>query len=214
MPVPQLKELRRAYGFDEVAIVPGQVTINPDMASTEFTVGDYTFSIPILASAMDAVVSPTFAGLMHEAGGLGVMNLEGVYTRYEDPFSVLEEIAAAPLAEATALLQRIYTAPLKEELVGKRVREIKDTGAVCAISITPQNTKRLSPLAVEAGADIIVVQSTVTTARHISRSYRGLIFSELKQLVKAPIIVGNCVGYGVALELMETGVDGVLVGVG
>ena len=214
MPVPQLKELRRAYGFDEVAIVPGQVTINPDMASTEFTVGDYTFSIPILASAMDAVVSPTFAGLMHEAGGLGVMNLEGVYTRYEDPFSMLEEIAAAPLAEATALLQRIYTAPLKEELVGKRVREIKDTGAVCAVSITPQNTKRLSPLAMEAGADILVVQSTVTTARHISRSYRGLIFSELKQIVKAPIIVGNCVGYGVALELMETGVDGVLVGVG
>jgi len=214
MPVPQLKELRRAYGFDEVAIVPGQVTINPDMASTEFTVGDHTFSIPILASAMDAVVSPAFAGLMHEAGGLGVMNLEGVYTRYEDPFSALEEIAAAPLSEVTALLQRIYTAPLKEELVGRRVQEIKDTGAVCAISITPQNTKRLSPLAVEAGADIVVVQSTVTTARHISRSYRGLIFSELKQLVKAPIIVGNCVGYGVALELMETGVDGVLVGVG
>ncbi len=214
MPVPQLKELRRAYGFDEVAIVPGQVTINPDMATTEFTIGDHVFSIPVMASAMDAVVSPAFAGQMHEMGGLGVMNLEGIYSRYDDPASILEEIASTPQSQATTLLQRVYSEPIKENLIGKRVREIKETGAVCAVSVTPQSTKHMSALAVEAGADLIVVQSTVTTARHISRSYRGLIFSELKQMVKVPIVVGNCVSYNVTLELMETGVDAVLIGVG
>ncbi len=214
MSVPLFKELRRAYGFDEVAIVPGEVTINPDMATTEFTIGDYMFDIPVMASAMDAVVSPSFATLMHQAGGLAVLNLEGIYTRYEDPFSILEEITSAPQDEATALLQRFYSEPVKEELVGKCIKQVKKSGSVCAISVTPQNTKSLSPMAVEAGADIVVVQSTVTTARHMSRSYRGLILSELCNILKVPIIVGNCVTYSVVLELMETGIDGVLVGVG
>jgi IMP dehydrogenase len=163
---------------------------------------------------MDAVGSPGFSGLMQQMGGLGVMNLEGIYTRHDDPAAVLDEIAAAPQAEATALLQRFYSAPLKEDLIGKRIEEIKSKDATCAVSITPQNTKRLSPVAVEAGADIVVIQSTVTTARHISRSYRGLILSELHQAVKVPVVVGNCVTYDVALEIMETGIDGVLVGVG
>ena len=214
MGAPLFKELRPAYGFDEVAIVPGDVTINPDMATTDFTIGDHVFNIPIMASAMDGVVSPTFATLMHEAGGVGVLNLEGIYTRYEDPYAILEEITAAPQEEATTLLQRVYAAPIKEELIGARVKQIRKTGTVCTISVTPQNTKRLSPIAVEAGADIVVVQSTVTTARHMSRSYQGLIFSELCRGLKVPILVGNCVTYGAALELMETGIDGILVGVG
>ena len=214
MEVPLFKELRRAYGFDEVAIVPGQVTINPDMASTELAIGDHVFDTPILASAMDAVVSPTFATLMHQAGGLGVLNLEGIYTRYDDPYSILEEITAVPKEEATTLLQRVYSEPIKEELIGTCVRQIKSSGAVCAVSVTPQNTKRLTPMAVEAGTDVVVVQSTVTTARHMSRSYRGLIFSELCEVLKVPVLVGNCVSYGTALELMETGIAGVLVGIG
>ena len=151
---------------------------------------------------------------MDQAGGLGVLNLEGIYTRYEDPYSVLEEITAAPQAEATALLQRVYSEPVKEELIGKSIRQIKSSGAVCSISITPQNTKLLSHIAVEAGADIVVVQSTVTTARHMSQSYRGLIFSELCQTLNVPVLVGNCVSYSTALELMETGINGILVGVG
>ena len=211
---PQFKELRRAYGFDEVSIVPGRVTINPDMTTTDFSIGDFIFNIPILASAMDAVGSPSFAALMHQAGGLGVMNLEGLYTRHEDPDAILEEIASTPLDKATPLFQKIYSELVKEELIGKRIEEIKEKDAICAISITPQNTKRLSPVAVEAGADIVVVQATVTTARHVSRSYRGLVFSELRQTIKVPIIIGNCVGYDVALEIMETGIDGILVGVG
>ena len=214
MGAPLFKELQRAYGFDEVAIVPGDVTINPDMAATEFTIGDHLFNIPVLASAMDAVVSPNFARLVHQAGGLGVLNLEGIYTRYEDPYAVLEEIIAAPQQEATALLQQIYSEPIKEGLIDDCVHQVKASGSVCAVSITPQNAKRLSPAAVESGADIVVVQSTVTTTRHMSRSYRGLIFSELCRTLKVPVLVGNCVGYNVALELMETGIDGVLVGVG
>ena len=214
MGAPRFKELRRAYGFDEVAIVPGEVTINPDMASTDFSIGDFEFSTPVLASAMDAVVSPAFARLMNQAGGLGVLNLEGLYTRYDDPYSVLEEIVAAPQTQATDVLQRIYSEPIKEELILRSIQQMKGPGSVCAVSVTPQNTKRLSYLAVEAGADIIVVQSTVTTARHMSRSYRGLIFSELRQALKVPVLVGNCVTYSASLELMETGIDGVLVGVG
>ena len=214
MGAPLFKEFRRAYGFDEVAIVPGEVTINPDLASTDFTVGDRVFGIPIIAAAMDAIVSPSFAGLMHQSGGLGVMNLEGIYSRYEDPYSALEEVVAARQEECTELLQQIYSEPIKEELISKSVRQIKETGAVCCVSITPQNTKKLSPIAVETGADMVLVQSTVTTARHMSRSYRGLIFSELRQQLNVPVLVGNCVSYNVALELMETGIDGIMVGVG
>ena len=214
MGAPLFKELHRAYGFDEVAIVPGEVTINPDMASTDFSIGDHVFGIPIMASAMDAVVSPSFARLMHQAGGLGVLNLEGIYTRYDDPYSALEEIIAAPQEETTSLLQQIYSEPIKEELIGACIGKMKDNGAVCTVSITPQNTKHLSRIAVEAGADIVLVQSTVTTARHMSRSYRGLIFAELCQMLKVPVLVGNCVTYRTALELMETGIDGIMVGVG
>ena len=208
------KELRTAYGFDEVAIVPGEVTVNPEMTSTEMRIGDTVFDIPIMAAAMDAIVSPATAILMDQMGGLGVLNLEGLYTRYDDPHSMLEEILSASQQEVTGLLQEVYAPPVQSQLVGQRVQEIKASGSCCAVSVTPNNAKALSPVAVEAGADILFVQSTVTTARHISRSYTGLQLDDLRQQVGIPVVVGNCVSYGVALALMETGIDGVLVGVG
>ena len=209
-----LKELERAYGFDEVAIVPGQITINPELTSTKMTIGELEFEMPIMASAMDGAVSPRFASHMHEMGGLGVLNAEGLYCRYDDPYSVLENIISTPQAEVTEYLQQVYSEPVREDLLGERVQEIKKAGSTCAVSFTPQNTKKMSPVAVEAGADMVVVQSTVTTARHMSNSYRGLIFSELISSIRVPVVVGNCATYEVALELMETGIDGVLVGVG
>ena len=208
------KELERSYGFDEVAIVPGLVTINPELTSTKMTIRDLELEIPIMASAMDGAVSPRFATRMHELGGLAVLNGEGLYSRYDDPYSVLEDIIATPQAEITEFLQQVYSEPVKDHLLAARVQEIKSSGATCAISFTPQSTKRMSPAAVEAGADMIVVQSTVTTARHMSNSYRGLIFSELIESLSVPVMVGNCVTYDVAMELMETGIDGLLVGVG
>jgi IMP dehydrogenase len=212
--VPKFKQLRRAYGFDEVAIVPGDVTINPEQTSTDFRIGDFTFTVPIMTSAMDSVVDVNLAVLINKLGGLGVLNLDGIQARYENADEVLEKIARAPDAEVTALLQKVYKEPLKEKLVGDRVKAIKKAGAVCAVSLIPANTKRLAPIVVEAGGDILVVQSTVTSARHISKSYRGLIFSELCDQIKIPIIVGNCVSYNACLELMRTGIAGVLVGVG
>jgi len=214
MPHPKFKELERAYGFDEVALVPGDVTINPDQTSIDFTVKSYTLSIPILASAMDAIVDPTFAIKLNKLGGLAVLNLEGIQTRYETPDEVLTQIAQTPEKEVTSLLQKIYAEPVKEKLISQRIRAIKQAGAICAGSTTPANTKRLAPIAKDAGMDILVVQSTVTTARHISKSYRGLILPELCQQMSLPIIVGNCCSYNAALELMRTGVDGILVGVG
>jgi IMP dehydrogenase len=211
---PRIKELRRVYGFDEIAIVPGEVTVNPELVSTDFPIDGITLKTPVLASAMDAVGSPKFAGKMSELGGLGVMNLEGVQARYDDPDEILNQIVTTPQDEVTGLLQKLYSAPIRHELVGERVEEIKKNGAACAVSVTPAKTKELAPVAAEAGADMIVVQSTVTTARHISNSARGLRFPELLEMLNVPVIVGNCVGYDVALELMETGIHGVLVGVG
>ncbi|MBI2304519.1 MAG: GuaB3 family IMP dehydrogenase-related protein [Chloroflexi bacterium] len=210
----RFRSLRRAYGFDEVAIVPGRVTINPEQTDISFAVGEHTVPLPVLAAAMDAVVDPAFAVALGRLGGLAVLNLEGVQTRYEHPGEVLANIAACPAQEVTSLLQKIYTAPIQERLVGERIGAIKAGGAVCAASTTPASAKRLGALAVEAGADIFAVQSTVTTARHVSKSYRGLIFSELCQVLRVPVLVGNCVSYETATELMEEGISGVLVGVG
>jgi len=214
MVTPKFKQLRRSYGFDEVAIVPGDITVNPDQTNIDFKIENFTFAIPIIASAMDAVTDANLAILMSQLGGLAVLNLEGVQTRYDNPEEVLAEIARAPDAEVTPLLQKIYSQPIKENLIGERIRAIKKSGAVCAVSVAPANTKRLAPIAAEAKADIFVVQSTVTTARHISKSYRGLIFPELRQSIPIPIVVGNCVSYSACLELMRTGISGVLVGVG
>ena len=214
MSTSQFRQLRRSYGFDEVAIVPSDVTVNPDQTNIDFKVESLTFTIPVLAAAMDAVTDVNFAIHLSKLGGLAVLNLDGVQTRYENPEEILVEIAQASDAEVTALLQKVYSQPIKENLIGERIQSIKKSGAVCSVSVTPANAKRFAPIAAEAKADILVVQSTVTSARHISKSARGLIFSELRESVSIPVVVGNCVSYSACLELMRTGISGVLVGVG
>ncbi len=214
MKIPRFKDLDRAYGFDEVAIVPGDVTVNPDQTNTNFALGKFDFAIPILASAMDAVVDTNIAIKFNKLGGLAVLNLDGIQTRYDKPDQILEEIANSTDKEVTSLLQKYYAQPVKENLIAERIQSIKKGGAVCAVSLLPATTKKLAPIAKDAGADILVVQSTVTTARHISKSYHGLSFSELVSTIKLPVIVGNCVSYNATLELMRTGIDGILVGVG
>lgn len=208
------KSLRRAYGFEEVAIVPGQVTLNPDQTDVSFAVGDRTFDLPILAAAMDGVVDPQFAATYSKAGGLAALNLEGVHGRYENPDEVLREVIDTPPDKVTSTLQRIYSAPLKAEYMGQTIERMKALGATVAVSVTPANTKALIGTIVDAGADYFVCQSTVTTARHISKSPTGLHFDDLIGQIPIPVIVGNTVSYGGTLELMEAGVAGVLVGVG
>ena len=214
MAAPKFRQLRRSYGFDEVAIAPGDVTINPDQTNIDFKIAHFTFSIPILTAAMDAVTDVNMAILMSKLGGLAVLNLEGVQTRYDNPEEVLAEIVQASAAEVTPLLQKVYSEPIKEKLIGERIEAIKKAGAVCGVSVAPANTKRFASIAAEAKADILFVQSTVTTAKHISKSYRGLVFPELCKSIPMPIVVGNCVSYSACLELMRTGISGVLVGVG
>jgi IMP dehydrogenase len=214
MAAPKLRQLRRSYGFDEVAIAPGDVTINPDQTNIDFKIAHFTFSIPILTAAMDAVTDVNMAILMSKLGGLAVLNLEGVQTRYDNPEEVLAEIAQASAAEVTPLLQKVYSEPIKGKLIGERIEAIKRDGGMCAVSVAPANTKRFASIAAEAKADILFVQSTVTTARHISKSYRGLVFPELCKSTPMPIVVGNCVSYSACFELMRTGISGVLVGVG
>lgn len=211
---PDFKQLRRSYGFDEVAIVPGEITVNPDQTNIDFKVEDCTFTLPILAAAMDAVTDVKFATLMSNHGGVAVLNLEGVQTRYQNSAEILAEITSVSDTEVTPLLQRIYSQPIREDLIGQRIEAIKKSGAQCAVSVTPANTKKLVPVITEARADLLVVQSTVTTARHISKSIRGLVFPELVKSTPIPILVGNCVSYATCLELMRTGIAGVLVGVG
>ncbi|MFC1932185.1 GuaB3 family IMP dehydrogenase-related protein [Chloroflexota bacterium] len=214
MATPQFKQLRRSYGFDEVAIVPGDVTINPEQTNTDLKIGEFTFPIPVLSSAMDAVVDVNFAVLLSQFGGLAVLHLEGVQTRYDNPKEVLAEIAEASGDEVTPLLQKIYSQPIKENLISERIEAVKKAGAVCAVSATPANTKRFAPMVTEAKADILVVSATVTSARHTSKSVRGLIFEKLVEQVPMPVVVGNCVSYNACLELLRTGISGVLVGVG
>ncbi len=208
------KRARRAYGFDEVALVPGTVTINPAEIDVSFQLDGSTFDLPILAAAMDGVVDTRFAVTMGRLGGLAVLNLDGLQTRYEDPTEVLQEIADTPPDRINLLLQRLYTAPVQDGLIGQRIEQIKHGGVRCAVSSIPNHAERRGPLVQEAGADVLVVQGTVLTARHVSRSYRQLSFRELTQALDIPVVVGNCVDYATALELMDTGIRGLLVGVG
>ncbi len=208
------RELRHAYGFDEVAIVPGDTTINPDQTDVSYSIGKYRFQIPIIASAMDGVTDPAFAVRMGKLGGLAVLNLEGVQTRYDYPNEILAKIASAPETEVTALMQKTYAQPIREELITARIKAIKAGGAVCAVAVAPANTRKFVKTIVDAGADILVVASTVTSARHISKSEHGLVFEELVKQVSIPIVVGNCVSYSACIGLMRTGVAAILVGVG
>ncbi|MFH1459197.1 MAG: GuaB3 family IMP dehydrogenase-related protein [Candidatus Omnitrophota bacterium] len=208
------RKSRRCYGFDEVALVPGMVTINPNEVDTNFILGDKKYRVPIIAAAMDGVVDVNFAVKMGQLGGLAVLNLEGVQTRYENPDEVLDEIAQANPEEATKLVQGIYHEPIKEKLVAVRVQQIKKKKVPCVVSAIPQRAEKFGALAQEAGADIFVVQSTVTSVRHISTEYKALNLAKFCKAMKIPVIVGNCVSYNVALELFETGSSGLLVGIG
>ena len=208
------KRARRAYGFDEVALVPGRVTIDPDEIEIGLSIDGMSLDIPFLAAAMDGVVDVGFAVEMGRLGGLAVLNLDGVQCRYEDPAEVLAEIAAAPAGEVNVLLQRIYRAPIQDGLIGQRIEDIKRGGGTCAVSTIPALAERRAGIVQEAGADCLVVQGTVLTARHISSSHRQLSFRELTAQLRIPVVVGNCVDYATALELMDTGIKGLLVGVG
>ncbi len=208
------RKARRCYGFDEIALVPGAITINPNEVDVSWKLGNLKFEIPILAAAMDGVVDTEFAIQMGKLGGIAVLNLEGVQTRYPDPKAILDEIVSAPDERTTHLIQGIYQEPIKEELIAVRIKEIKAAGVPAVVSAIPQRAYHFGHLAQEAGADIFVVQSTVTTVRHISTEYECVDFKKLARELSIPLIVGNCVTYNVALELIECGIDGLLVGVG
>ena len=208
------RKARRCYGFDEIALVPGSVTINPNEVDTSWVIGGKKFRAPIIASAMDGVVDVNFAVAMSKMGGLAALNLEGVQTRYENPAEVLKKIAGATLEEATALLQVIYRQPIQEKLIAKRIKEIKKKKGVACVSSIPQRAERFGKIAQDAGCDIFIVQSTVTTARHISTEYKTLEFNKFCKSMKIPVILGNSVTYQTALELMETGIAALLIGIG
>jgi IMP dehydrogenase len=208
------REARRAYGFDEIALVPGDLTVNPDEVDISLAIGKVKLPIPFLASAMDGVVDATFAIAMGKAGGLGVLNLDGINSRYEKPREVLTTIAAADPEQATKLLQEVYRKPVQEELIAERVKEIKRAKVPCAVSCIPQNAERFGAIAEDAGCDIFVVQSTVATARHKASRYKPFDIARFIKERDIPVVVGNVVTYSVALELMEAGASALLVGVG
>src|SRR2546421_4897804 len=205
---------RRAYGFDEVALVPGRVTINPQEVDSSFQLGALRLAVPIVAAAMDGVVDVRFAIEMGRLGGMAVLNLDGLQTRYADPTSILQEIAEAPREHINALLQKLYQAPVREQLIGERITAVKRARVPVGVSTVPAHASRRAGLVAEAGADCLVVQGTVLTARHISRSYEQLSFEKLCAGLSIPLVAGNCVEYETALELMHTGITGILVGVG
>jgi IMP dehydrogenase len=208
------KKGRRAYGFDDIAIVPSRRTRDPDDIDISWTLGPYRFELPLLASAMDGVVSPRTAALVGKLGGLAVLNLEGIWCRYEDADAKLEEIAAAPKHKATKLMQEVYAEPVKPELIAQRVEEIKSAGVVACGSLTPQKVARWHGVALEAGLDILVVQGTVISAEHVSTKSEPLNLKEFIADVEVPCVVGGCASYNTGLHLMRTGAVGVLVGVG
>jgi IMP dehydrogenase len=208
------KTARRAYGLDEIAIVPSRRTRDPEDIDISWSLGNLNLDLPCLASALDAAVDPTTAGIIGSLGGLAVLNLEGLQTRYEDPGPVFEEIASLPEHKATRIMQDIYAEPIKEELIFRRVQEIKDKGVIAAASLTPQRVERYHRAAIEAGLDVLVIQGTVVSAEHVSRTVEPLNLMEFVPSLNVPVIVGGCASYSTALHLMRTGAVGVLVGVG
>jgi IMP dehydrogenase len=208
------KTARRAYGLEEIAIVPSRRTRDPEDIDISWSLGDLHLDLPCLASALDAAVDPMTAGIIGSLGGLAVLNLEGLQTRYEDPGPVFEEIASLPEQKATRVMQEIYSEPIKEELIFRRVQEIKDRGVIAAASLTPQRVERYHRAAIEAGLDVLVVQGTVVSAEHVSRSVEPLNLMDFIPSLGVPVIVGGCASYSTALHLMRTGAVGVLVGVG
>jgi IMP dehydrogenase len=208
------KTARRAYGFDEVAIVPSRRTRDPDDVDISWEIDAWTFGLPLMASAMDGVVSPAVAVEIGRLGGLAVLNLEGLQTRYEDPDPIFDEIAALPDEKATRRMQELYQEPMKDELVVRRIREVKEGGVVAAASLTPQRVRRFASLILEAELDLLVIQGTVVSAQHVSTRSEPLNLKDFIARFDIPVIVGGCASYQTALHLMRTGAVGVLVGVG
>src|SRR3954468_9570854 len=213
------RKARVTYGFDEIALVPGRVTLNPNEVDTAFRIPrreaePLELKIPILASAMDGVVDVKFAIEMSKLGGLAVLNLEGVQTRYKNPQEVLQKVVETDKSGITALLQKIYQEPVQEDLIAARVKQIKDSGAIAAVSSIPQKAEQFGRIAQDAGADVFVVQSTVSTVRHISSEYKSLELEKFCRDMSIPVIVGNTVGYDTTLEIMDCGPAAILVGVG
>jgi IMP dehydrogenase len=208
------KKARRAYGFDDVAIVPSRRTRDPEDVDISWTLGPYRFELPLIASALDGVVSPQTAGIIGKLGGLAVLNLEGIFCRYEDVDEQLERIAELPRESATREMQEIYREPVKPELIAQRIREIKEQGVVVAASLTPQRVREHYEAALEAGLDILVIQGTVVSAEHVSTVAEPLNLKEFIRQVPVPVVVGGCASYHTGLHLMRTGAAGVLVGVG
>jgi IMP dehydrogenase len=208
------KKARRAYGFDDVAIVPSRRTRDPEDVDISWTLGPYRFELPLLTAALDGVASPETAGIVGRLGGLAVLNLEGIFCRYEDVDAQLDKIAALPREIATREMQEIYREPVKPELIAQRIREIKDQGVVVAASLTPQRVRTHYETALEAGLDILVIQGTVVSAEHVSTVAEPLNLKEFIRQVPVPVVVGGCASYHTGLHLMRTGAAGVLVGVG
>jgi IMP dehydrogenase len=208
------KKARRAYGFDDIAIVPSRRTRDPQDVDIRWKLGPHLFELPLLASAMDGVVSPQTAIELGKLGGLGVLNLEGIFTRYVKPERELDKIARLPKEQATRGLQEIYREPVKPELIAARIREIKDGGVLAAGSLTPQRVRQHYEAALEAGLDILVIQGTVVSAEHVSTNGHALNLKDFISKLPIPAIVGGCASYQTALHLMRTGAEGVLVGVG
>jgi len=208
------KKARRAYGFDDIAIVPSRRTRDAEDVDIAWRLGPHLLELPLLAAAMDGVVSPATAIKLGELGGLGVLNLEGIWTRFDDADEQLARIATFPKDEATREMQKIYAEPVKPELIEKRVREIKAAGVMAAASLTPQKVREHYQLALDAGLDVLVIQGTVVSAEHVSTVVEPLNLKEFIASLPVPVIVGGCASYQAALHLMRTGAAGVLVGVG
>ena len=209
------KTVRRAYGIDEIALVPGGRTVDPDVTDTRWTLGGIERDIPIIASAMDGVVDVDMAVRLSELGALGVLNLEGVQTRYEDPNTVLDRIAAIGKDEFVPLMQEIYSQPVKESLIHRRIQDIRSRGGIAAVSGTPLAALRYGEMIAEAGADLFFVQATVVSTDHIGpEGQQTLDLETLCRDIGVPVVVGNCVTYDVAMQLMRAGAAGVMVGIG
>jgi IMP dehydrogenase len=208
------KTARKAYGFDDVAIVPSRRTRDPDDVDISWEIDAYTFGLPMLASAMDGVVSPATAIEVGRLGGAAVLNLEGLQTRYEDPDPVFDEISSLTDDKATRRMQELYQEPIKEELIVRRIKEIKEAGVTAAASLTPQRVRQYQHLVLEAELDILVIQGTVVSAEHVSTRSEPLNLKEFITSFDLPVIVGGVASYSTALHLMRTGAVGVLVGVG
>ncbi|MEM8717352.1 MAG: GuaB3 family IMP dehydrogenase-related protein, partial [Cyanobacteria bacterium P01_G01_bin.4] len=209
------KTARRAYGIDEIALVPGRRTLDPSLANTNWQIGGIDREIPIIASAMDGVIDVGMAVRLSQLGAMGVLNLEGIQTRYEDPNPILDRITSVGKDEFVTLMQELYATPVKPELIENRIKEIKNQGGIAAVSLTPVGASKYGETVANAGADIVFIQATVVSPAHLSpENITPLDLEEFCRKMPIPVVLGNCVTYDVALSLMKVGAAAVLVGIG